>query len=45
MVYSVDPCVLKSNFLDYTLVIVPLQLPVTIRKCENVVAISSNSIW
>ena len=33
----VDPCVLKSNFLDYRLV--PLQLPVTSRQRENVAAI------
>ena len=31
VINSVDPCVLKSNFLDYRLVIVPLQLPVTSR--------------
>ena len=28
----VDICVLKSNLLDYRLVIVPLQLPVTSRQ-------------
>ena len=32
IVNSVDPCVLKSNFLNYRLVIVPLQLPVTSRQ-------------
>ena len=31
VINSVDPCVLKSNFLDYRLVIVPLQLTVTSR--------------
>ena len=40
-----DPCVLKSNFLDYRLVIVPLQLPVTSRQRKNVAVISSNSTW
>ena len=29
VINSVDPCVLKSNFLDYRLVLVPLQFPVT----------------
>ena len=38
---SVDPCVLKSNFLDLDY-IVPLQLPVTSRQQENVAVISSN---
>ena len=42
VINSVDPCVLKSNFLDYKLVIVPLQLPVKSRQRENVAAISSN---
>ena len=32
VINSVDPCVMKSNFLDYGLVIVPLQLPVTNRQ-------------
>ena len=27
VIKSVDPCVLKFNFSDYRLVIVPLQLP------------------
>ena len=30
VINSVDPCVLKSNFLNYRLLIVPLQLPVAI---------------
>ena len=43
---SVDPCVLKSNFLlDYRLVIVPLQLPVTSRQYENVATIIRNIAW
>ena len=45
VINSVDPCVLKSNFLDYRLVIVPLQLPVTSTQGENVAVISSNSTW
>ena len=45
VINSVDPCVLKSNFLDYRLVIIPLQLPVTSRQRENVAAISNNSTW
>ena len=32
VVNSVNPCVLKSNFLDHRLVIVPLQVPVTSRQ-------------
>ena len=40
VVNSIDPCILKSTFLDYSLVIVPLQLPVTSRQGDNVVAIS-----
>ena len=42
IVNSVDPCVLKYNFLDYRLVIVYLQLHVTSRQQENVAANSSN---
>ena len=42
VVNSVDPCVLKYNFLDYRLLIEPLQLPVTSRQQENVATISSN---
>ena len=42
VINSVDPCVLKSNFLDYRLVIVPLQLPVTTRQGAS---ISGNSTW
>ena len=45
IINSVDPCVLKFNFLGYRLVIVPLQLPVTSRQQENVAAISSNITW
>ena len=45
VINSVDPCILKSNLLDYRLVIVPLQLPVTSRQQENVAAISSNINW
>ena len=41
VINSVDPCVLKSNFLDYRLIIVPLQLPVTSRQRENVVVTST----
>ena len=33
----IDPYVLKPNFLDYRLVIIPLQLPVTSIQQENVV--------
>ena len=36
VINSVDPCVL---FLDYRLVIVPLQLPVKSRQLENVAAV------
>ena len=32
VINSVYHCVLKCNFLDYRLVIVPLQLPVTRRQ-------------
>ena len=35
VINSVDPCVLKSNFLDY-IVIVPLQLLVTTKQREYV---------
>ena len=45
VINSVDPCVLKSNFLDYRLVIVPLQLPVTSIQRENIAAISTNVTW
>ena len=45
VINSVDPCVLKSSFLQYRVVIVPLQLPVTSRQCENVAIFSSNIAW
>ena len=45
VINSVEPCVLKSNFLDYRPVIVPLQLPVTSRQWENALDISSNITW
>ena len=45
VINSIDPCVLRSNFLDYRLFIVPLQLPVTSTQGENVAAISSNINW
>ena len=45
VINSVDPCVLKPNFLDYRLVIVPLQLPVTSIQRENIAAISTNITW
>ena len=44
VINSVDPCLLKSNFLDYRLVVVPLQLPLTSRQQENIAVISSNII-
>ena len=42
VINSVDPSVFKSNYLDYRIVIVPLQLSVTSRQRENVAVISSN---
>ena len=45
VINSVDPSLLKYNILDYRLVIVPLQLPITSIQRENVAAISSNITW
>ena len=45
VIISVDPSVLKPNFLDYRLIIVPLQLSLTSRQLENVTTINSNITW
>ena len=45
VINSVDPSVLKPNFLDYTLIIVPLQLPLKCRQLENITTINSNITW